>query len=357
MLNWLRNLGKAKDESKETQRQEGLDLRGRLRGLAAGTHHPSQVFPQVASQKASWFMITRMGEEKPALALAVNNQRYGVIFSTEVTAAPFIKEAEHRVLEVQGYSLLQSYLRLGFRGLLIDPGSDQVVLDHDHVRLLFREYALVKGAGSRGAWVPAQDHSLLAVELGHSVYTVPVFLSEEDATGVCRQHGGNATFVPWQQVRARCREVGADAAFFGYSMPEQIGISRRQLSELCADGSLDPLDRLEDEVQQSLGIANAAAIVRAMSELEYVWTLADHEGDIVQAGSTFDIFTTCAQAEAFIQRIGASGQALPRYLPARPLFEALAPRSPSVGVNRGAGESWTGFGDTLPSVLRLYQGK
>lgn len=354
MISWLRNLSKTVSGTKVSIAERGLKVRQALKLMKEGNLHPSELFPRLAAEKPTWFMPGGDGDGHPRMFGTIQGHPVGVIFSEYEVAATFMGQAPFQPEELGSYSLLQTLLRGGVKGLIINPGSEQVVLDYNHLRLLFREYALVEGAKLAGAWVPVRDDSLLVVELRDEVYTVPVFLSGAEAEAVCRQHGGVPTLVTWHRVRERCREVGADAAFLGYSFPEEVGVTRRQLTQLCADGQLDPLDRLEDEVKVSLGIANAAAIMRAMSQLEHVWTLVDGDGDFVQAGETFDIFTTCGQAEDFIKRVGAEGQAFPRYCPARPLFEAVAPKSPTVGINRAGSDSWLGFGDTLPFVVSLF---
>lgn len=353
MLGWLRGLVRPLKATPVATPSHDDATRQALSDLQRGSLPPNVLFPRLAAEKRTWFTSGHPGNSKPAAFATVQGRPFGMIFSDHELATRFMAGSPLQPQETDGYAVLQMFLRAQVHGLIINPGTEKVMLDHNLLRLLFREYAMAEATKLGGAWVPARDGSLLVVGLEDGVYTVPFYLSEADAQAVSQREGGAPSFVAWQQIRDRCREARADAAFLGYGFPEGVGVTRRQIGHLCNDGWIDPLDKLEDEVSQSLGIANAGAIMQAMAELEYIWALVDDEGAVVQFGETATFFTSCGKAQDFISQMKAEGKAFAMPFPAAGLFRALAPSAPPVAINKGSEDSWIGFGDTLPRVVSM----
>ncbi len=297
------------------------------------------------------------GSLKLSLFLELGGAKAPVLFTDPDTARAFAKDSPCQ--QTDGCAALRNIIRAGYTAAILNPGLDQLVLDRRHLLLLFREYALAELLRMGGAWVPTLDGSLLVVQIKPGVCTVPVFLSEVDAQPTCSQHEGTAAFHPWPQIRSRCQEASAEGPLLQYGLPEQIGLLRRHLADLCGDSRPDPLDKLEKVIAESRGIANALEVCQALANLESIWTLRDEEGSMVGVGSYLNLFTSAGHAEAFIAEARRKTPDLapmfPRLMPARPLFQFLAAQKPSVAINQGSGPSWIGPGDTLPRVAAMMR--
>lgn len=252
-------------------------------------------------------------------------------------------------------------------GMVLNPQTDQEVrLDRKLTALLLREYAVVELARTGVAWAPTTaGGEPLVIALTEALSTVPVYFTQDDAEK--RLYPGlncTAQAHPWSRIWDRCMEVGADAAYLQFGYPEQVGLSRQHLAQLCGDGRQHPLDTVEDAVARSMGVANAGTICAALASLARVWVLVDPDGDFVmladeKGGLILDLFTTSAHAKQFTSQFGNQVPSVqhvqPRSIPAPPLFALLAPKRPLVYINRGAPQDWCGSKDTLLTVISFAQ--
>jgi hypothetical protein len=123
------------------------------------------------------------------------------------------------------------------------------------------------------------------------------------------------------------------------------------------------LQALEQAIRQGQGIANGWEVCRALADMQSVWVIVDSRGELVpltqDSGQLMiDLFTSESHAMALLedwkQKHPDGPPLTPRLVPARPLFEAWAPKSPVVWINRGTPQAWTSVtGETLPYVVQL----
>lgn len=260
-------------------------------------------------------------------------------------------------------TLLQRNFREGLDGIVINPGTTPFVIDRKYMFLLLCEYALIHLKGIGGAWIPSKGNDLLMIDLGDGFYTVPVYLSEEDAQEICIQSkGGKPRVHPWHRIRDRCWELGAEAPFLQYGFPEQVILFEKHLNELCGDDRRSPLGSLEKAVIEGQGIANSWGICQALAKVGHIWIVSDKNGKMVPLSQnesfTVDLFTSKEHALSLIEKVRQERTDLPELSPllirAEPFFRALEPRRPIVCINRESADSWISIvDDTLSHVMKL----
>lgn len=343
MLSWFHR--------KKAERSPEWSVQSALQDLLAGKRRDSEVFPELAARQIPWFVAVHPGGPSSALWVDTDSLKAAVVFTDLEAATHFAGKTP--VQEAAGYGLLRALQRDGYTGLLVNPGPEQLLFDRTHVRLLFREYALIH-ARTCSLWAPSRDDSLLAVEMSlGGVMAIPVYLEESDALQASENYGGIAAPVTWEQVRARLREVSADAVLLQHGTPEEVPVSRRQVAGLCADG--EPADSL-DAVDLALAVTGrhrSTAVQEALARCENIWVIADQDGDIVSIGPVFDIFTSATDAAVLIRRLGLKDKAMPLRVPAPGLCKVMAPRGVPLAVNRGGTANWQGDGRAFSRIASL----
>jgi hypothetical protein len=332
-----------------------------LQETMAGKMELAQLCPRLASNAREFFMPSRTTDgdgSLPFFVLRQGDKTTAVVFTDAELASAFNPGVPF-ARGTAAWQVLQAVIRRNLEGLVLNPATERFLLDGKMMRLLFREYALHVLGEQGGAWVPTRDGQSWILELQPGVLAVPVYLTQEDARAMGEQVGALPELVPWTAVRAQCQAVGAEAPYLQFGYAEQVGLLRPHIAFLCNDGAVDPLDKLEQEIGKSAGIANATAICDALAALSHIWTIADSDGDLVALGPALDFFTSASRAQAFIAEAHRANPKLgamnPRYLPAAPLFKMLAQQVPAIMINRGSAESWFGMNDTIPNVLRRLQ--
>ncbi|MBN2908778.1 hypothetical protein JQC72_04480 [Polycladomyces sp. WAk] len=341
------------------------------------------------------------GSEKPVLAPGATpeNKRLVLVMDPEALQAIRLQTpGSPRLMAESAWTLVPKTLRAGHDGFVVNPGHPtRMALDRTAAARLWREYAVAQLARKGGGWVPVRDEQMLLVEYAKDTYTVAVYATEEDCEQISRQCGGTTTFMPWSRIARRCQEVGAEAPFLQFGYPEQVMLESRHMEVLTRQSGDSPpsqqtpsptatpsapassqghdvqaestasaqagLQALEQAIRQGQGIANGWEVCRALAELQSVWVIVDSQGELVpltQDGGQLmiDLFTSEAHALALLedwkQKHPDMPPLIPRLVPARPLFETWAPKTPVVWINRGTPQAWTSVtGETLPYVLQL----
>jgi hypothetical protein len=335
-------------------------VRGWIRAVKEGNSDPAEVFPQLARNVTQFFLPFREpGSEPYTMQLRHENQRFGVVFTDPEIAASFAGGGQS-VQSVCAFEAIQVVIRQELDGLIFNPDHTAgMKLDPQMVRLLYREYALEVMSKSAGAWVRVKADQIWIVELKRGLITVPIYLTESDAGEIGSDQGGAPELRPWADIRRQCRLAGAEA-YLQFGHPEQCGVPRHYMVDLAGDAVAEPLDKLEQVLAVSYGIANAHAVWDAMAQLDFIWTLEDEDGAIVALTGVLDLFTSSLKADAFIvearQKSPQLGAMYPRYLSAVALFRALAGQQPAICINRGSSGAWAGSTDTLMRVLERSQG-
>jgi hypothetical protein len=343
------------------------------------------------------------GSEKPVLAPGTSPQNKRLVLVMDPEALQAIRlqtPGSPRLMAESAWTLVPKTLRAGHDGFVVNPGHPtRMTLDRSTAARLWREYAVAQLSRKGGGWVPVRDEQMLLVEYAKDTYTVAVYATEEDCEQISRQCGGTTTFMPWTRIARRCQEVGAEAPFLQFGYPEQVMLEARHMEALIRQsGDMPPLQQtpsptmtssttpaasqvtstqaeeltasvqaglqaLEQAIRQGQGIANGWEVCRALADMQSVWVIVDSRGELVpltqDSGQLMiDLFTSESHAMALLedwkQKHPDGPPLTPRLVPARPLFEAWAPKSPVVWINRGTPQAWTSVtGETLPYVVQL----
>lgn len=355
---------------------------------------PDELYRFMATQVpelAVLYQVTE-GSKKPFLAKGnAPDRRYVVAFSdAEASAVVKVDYPEYMKREEEAaLPFLLKAFRSDAEGIVLNPGlPSRLFLNKGYLKELIREYAAEQLAKMPGPWVPTMEQNVLLVEYKKGQYTVAVYLREEDAGAVTQKSGGKPVQRTWSEVLERCRQLGADAPYFHYGLPEQIPFTKEQATRLFASVQpkqvtetpsktenitpqqrpIDPdvaagLKKLEKATIEGQGMGNGWEVCRAMAELRRIWVVVDPEGNmVILAGQDqspiVDFFTSEVHANRLIAEARQKNPNLPamtpRLISTKKLYRALAPRKPIVWINRGSPEAWTSImGDTLPYVLQL----
>jgi hypothetical protein len=232
-------------------------VRGWIRAVKEGNSDPAEVFPQLARNVTQFFLPFREpGSEPYTMQLRHENQRFGVVFTDPEIAASFAGGGQS-VQSVCAFEAIQVVIRQDLDGLIFNPDHTAgMKLDPQMVRLLYREYALEVMSKSAGAWVRVKADQIWIVELKRGLITVPIYLTESDAGEIGSDQGGAPELRPWADIRRQCRLAGAEA-YLQFGHPEQCGVPRHYMVDLAGDAVAEPLDKLEQVLAVSYGIANA----------------------------------------------------------------------------------------------------
>jgi hypothetical protein len=127
-----------------------------------------------------------------------------------------------KMLEEPALPFLIKAVRSEADGIVLNPGLPSLVfLTRHHLMSLVREYAAEQLSRMPGPWVPTQDGNLLLVEYERDRYTVAIYVSEADARYISQKSGGQVVRHSWSVVFERCRDLGAQAPFLHFGLPEQ----------------------------------------------------------------------------------------------------------------------------------------
>ncbi len=211
-----------------------MDVRHYLKRANMNQIGLNELFHLFARQVSNWVVVYQStgAEKTPFLAKGDHPDSFYVTAFTDEEATNAIQVDFPQYMEVVNEPAL-SFLLTAYRsradGIILNPGHDErLFLIKPNVQELIRLYAVEQFRNMTGPWVPTMDGNFLLVEHEKDHYTVTVYLSEDDAEYVAKKSGGQALQHSWEQIEERCRELGAQAPYFHFGLPEQSPFSKAQ---------------------------------------------------------------------------------------------------------------------------------
>ncbi|WP_124728048.1 hypothetical protein [Staphylospora marina] len=208
-----------------------MNARESLERWTSGSLDFASVIRNFASGVTRWWVLYQVSEagEKPVLTKGKQRgSRYVAVF-TDREAVDRV-QVEHpewlKLVEEPALPFLIRVFRSEVDGMTFNPGlPSMAMIGRQELHAMIREYSVERLASMPGAWVPTQDENLLLVEMQPEQYTVTVYVSEADAAHIARRSGGQAKHHPWSVIFRRCRELGAEAPYLHFGLPEQMPLS------------------------------------------------------------------------------------------------------------------------------------
>jgi len=219
-----------------------MNARECLELVSSNQVQPEQLYHFFATQVSKLAVLYHVSASGPKPFLAKGNQpgsKYVVVF-TDVEAAR-VARVQHpqsvKLMEEPALPFLIKAFRSEADGIVVNPGHpSRLFLVKPHLQYLIREYAVAQFSQMKGPFVPTMDQNLLLVEYQKQMYTVAVYLREEDAQMIARQSGGQVIQHPWSVIFERCHQLGAPAPYLHFGLPEQSYLTPKH-AEWIMNGS------------------------------------------------------------------------------------------------------------------------
>jgi hypothetical protein len=225
-----------------------LTARDVLERAAQGDMHADELPETLATHLQRLVVLYHQTEKGNQPILTKGNRSGGkwvAAFSDwEAVRIVWVEHPETLIaVEEPAFSFLVKAFRSNADGVVFNPGwSSRLFVPKPVLHKLVRETAVLQLARQPGVWVPTLNQNLLLVEYRKGVYTVAVYATEVDAMRAAARSGGVPIHYPWKAIWERCRQLGAEAPYLHFGLPEHTPLELRHAELLKSGHMLEPLD-------------------------------------------------------------------------------------------------------------------
>lgn len=273
--------------------------------------------------------------------------------------------AEGRMVPCAAADYVAEALRAGCTGLLFDPDSRRSTwLGEAQMRDLLRECLLPELSGLT-PWTTVRDGKPVVMVLAPGYRMLPAYRTRDEAEQAL-DLGEEAQPVSWDELWRRLHETASAAILLGAGSPAAVTLDRSDIAQILGDGRRTPLDLLEEAIRDAAEPGGGDFLVAALAAVDYIWTLANDDGNPVGPPDTAAVFTSArhvSYGESLLRPLfwGNRETTLlyPRALPARELWQKLLERYGNLRlvINLGSESAWEGPVAILSRVLSLSAGE